>query len=130
MNIVQLVASVVLALHGLVHLIGFVVPWRLATIEGFPYHSSVLNGSWEIGDFGVRAIGIVWLVLAVGFVVAAFGVWRGESWAPLLTAVLAIVSLAVSVVGLPEASAGIAINVLILGVIGYLALTGRAALQV
>jgi hypothetical protein len=130
MNIVQLGASVVLALHGLVHLIGFVVPWRLATIEGFPYRTAVLNGSMEIGDLGVRALGVVWLVLAVGFVVAAFGVWRGESWALLLTAVLAVVSLAISVVGLPEASAGIAINLVILGVIGYLAMTGRAALQV
>lgn len=130
MNIVQLAASIVLALHGLVHLIGFVVPWRLATIDGFPYRSAVLNASMEIGDLGVRALGVVWLALAVGFVVAAFGVWRGESWALLLTAVLAVVSLAVSVVGLPEAGAGIAINLVILGVIGYLALTGRAALQV
>lgn len=130
MNIVQLAASIVLALHGLVHLIGFVVPWRLATIDGFPYRSAVLNASMEIGDLGVRALGVVWLALAVGFVVAAFGVWRGESWALLLTAVLAVVSLAVSVVGLPEAGAGIAINLVILGVIGYLAMTGRAALQV
>lgn len=130
MNIVQLAASIVLALHGLVHLIGFVVPWRLATIDGFPYHSAVLNRSLEIGDLGARALGVVWLVLAVGFIVAAFGVWRGENWALLLTAVLAVVSLAICVVGLPEAGAGIAINLVILGVIGYLAMTGRSALQV
>lgn len=129
MNIVQVAASVVLALHGLVHLIGFVVPWRIATIDGFPYRSAVLNGSMEIGDLGVRALGVAWLALAIGFVIAAFGVWRGKSWAPLLTAVLAVASLGVSVVGLPEAGAGIAINLVILGVIGYLAMTGRAALQ-
>jgi hypothetical protein len=130
MNLVQVAFSVVLALHGLIHLIGFLVPWRLATVDGFPYRSTVLNGSMEMGDVGVRALGVVWLLLAVGFVVAAFGVWRGESWALLLTAGLSVISLAVCIVGLPEASAGIAVNFVILGVSGYLAVTGRVALQV
>ncbi len=28
-------AAVLLTLHGLIHLVGFVSPWRIATLEGF-----------------------------------------------------------------------------------------------
>lgn len=76
----------------------------------------------EIGDSGARLIGLVWLALTVGFVIAGYGVWRGEPWALGLTGVLAIASLVVCVLGLPEAVAGIAINVVILGAVAYVAL--------
>src|SRR5450759_745041 len=34
---IRRIAAVLLALHGVIHLIGFVVPWRIATLEGFVY---------------------------------------------------------------------------------------------
>lgn len=37
-------AAVVVAAHGVIHLIGFVVPWRLADVEGSPYRTTVLAG--------------------------------------------------------------------------------------
>lgn len=118
---IQTVAAVLLALHGIIHLIGFVTPWRIATLQGFTYRTTALNGALEIGDSGARLIGLVWLALAIGFVAAGYGVWRGEPWALALTGVLAVVSLVVCVLGLPEAFAGIAINVVILGAVGYVA---------
>ncbi len=105
--------------HGFIHLIGFVTPWRIAVLEGFSYRTSVLGGAHDVGDFGVRLIGLVWLGLAVGFATAAHGVWRGEPWARSLAGVLAIVSLVVCTLGLPETFAGIAINVGILGAVVY-----------
>jgi hypothetical protein len=118
---IQTVAAVLLALHGVIHLIGFVTPWRIATLQGFTYRTTALNGALEIGDSGARLIGLVWLALAIGFVAADYGVWRGESWALGLTGVLAGVSLVLCVLGLPEAFAGIAINVIVLGVVAYVA---------
>jgi hypothetical protein len=110
-------AAIVVALHGVIHLIGFVVPWRLATIEGFTATTRALNGSLPVGDIGARLIGLAWLVLAIGFVVAGVAIWRDRSWALSVTAALAAASLVVCVLGLPEAAAGIAIDLAILGAI-------------
>jgi hypothetical protein len=120
MNIFQTAAAGVLAIHGFIHLIGFVVPWRLATIEGFSYRTTALNGTFEIGDLGTRLVGLVWLGLVVGFLAAGAGVWRGEPWAVPFAASLAVLSLVVCVLGLPQAGAGVAINVAILGAIAYI----------
>lgn len=124
---IRLAAVAVVAMHGAIHLIGFVVPFQVAQLEGFPYRTTVLNDSIVVGDVAVRAIGIVWLVLAVGFVIAAVGLWRGIAWAVPATAVLAIVSIVVCALGLPEAVAGIVLNALILAVIAVLSLTGIGA---
>lgn len=102
------------AAHGVIHLIGFVVPWHLAAVEGFPYRTAVLGGAGDLGDLGVRLVGIIWLACAMGFIVAAVGIGRHTSWAIPLTAALAALSLAVCVIGLPETAAGIAVNMAIL----------------
>jgi len=113
------IAAILLTLHGVIHLIGFVTPWRIATLEGFAYRTTLLNGALDVGDVGARVIGLVWLGLTLGFLAAGFGVWRGEPWAIGLTGALAIVSLVVCLLGLPETFAGIAINVMILAVLAY-----------
>lgn len=106
-------AAVALALHGLIHLIGFVVPWGLAQVEGFPYRTTALAGAIELGDAGARAVGVAWLTLAVGFVVAAVALWRREPWAVPLAVGLAVASAVVCAAGLPEAAVGIAVDVAI-----------------
>ena len=55
---IQTIVAVLLALHGVIHLIGFVTPWRIATLEGFAYRTTVFNGALDIGDIGVRVIGL------------------------------------------------------------------------
>ncbi len=118
---IRTLAAVLLAAHGLIHLIGFVTPWRIAALEGFTYRTTVLNGGLDVGEMGVRLIGMVWLSLAVGFVAAAYGVWRRARWAPGLAAVLASVSLVMCILGLPETFAGVAINVAILAIVAHAA---------
>jgi hypothetical protein len=115
------IAAVVLALHGSIHLIGFVSPWRIASVEGFAYRTTVLGSAQDVGDVGVRLIGLVWLGLAVGFLSAGYGAWRLKPWAIGLTGVLAMLSLIVCVVGLPETAAGVAIDVVILATVSYVA---------
>jgi hypothetical protein len=113
---IRSLAAVALAVHGLIHLIGFVVPWRIAELEGFPYRTTALGDTLVLGETGVRVVGVAWLVLAVGFVVAGLGVRRRDAWAIPLTAVLALASIVVCALGLPESIAGIVVNVVILGV--------------
>lgn len=114
-------AAVGLAAHGLIHLIGFVVPWRLASLESVPYRTTALNGAIELGEAGARLLGLGWLGVAVGFVVAAVGVWQGASWSLPFVAALALVSLGLCILGLPEAAAGIVVDLVILGLVGLMA---------
>ncbi len=120
--IVRLLAAALLAAHGLIHLIGFLVPWQIAQVEGFAYRTTALGGSVELGTIGAQLVGLAWLAIAVGFVVAAVGVWRRSAWALGLTGALAIASLLVCVLGLPETVAGIVVNVAILAAAAWLAL--------
>jgi hypothetical protein len=126
--VIRRIAAILLALHGVIHLIGFVTPWRIATLEGFAYRTTVLNGALDVGDAGVRVVGLVWLGLTAGFLAAGYGVWRGKRWAVGLTGVLAVVSLVVCLLGLPETFAGIAIDGVILAALAYIVfIRGRAA---
>jgi hypothetical protein len=50
-------AAVLLALHGVIHLIGFVVPWRIATLQDFAYRTTAFNGALDLGETGARVPG-------------------------------------------------------------------------
>lgn len=123
-------AAVLLAVHGLIHLIGFVVPWGIAQVEGFPYRTSVLGGAVTLDESGARLVGLAWLVLAVGFVVAGVATWRRETWAAPLTAAMAVGSIGVCALGLPEAVAGIVVNVAILAALGWAAVARGSTVRV
>lgn len=118
----RIVAGAIVAAHGLIHLIGFVVPWGVASVEGFAYRNTVLAGAVALGDAGIRALGIIWLACAVLFVIAGVGTWRRTAWSLPLAAAVAVVSLALCVLGLPETAAGIAVNAAILVAAWWLAL--------
>lgn len=119
---IRALLSVGLALHGLIHLIGFVVPWRLANLQGFPYSTTATWGRIDLGDGGARVLGLGWLFATLAFLVAATGTWNQSSWAPGVTAVAAIFSIALCILGSPSAVAGIAINGVILAAILYVEL--------
>jgi hypothetical protein len=109
----RLALSALLIAHGVAHLVGFVVPWRLMATSDVPYRTTILAGAIEVGDVGVRALGVVWLAAALAFVVlggallAGFGV---RSW---MFAVLGL-SLALCAAGWPDARIGVIVNVVVL----------------
>jgi hypothetical protein len=116
--LVRRIFALVVGLHGLVHLIGFVVPWRLATLEGFLYTTSAAWDAVELGEAGYKLVGVAWLVVATAFVVAAVGLWSSRPWAWTLTTGAALASLPLCILGSPQALAGIFVNVAILVAIG------------
>jgi hypothetical protein len=127
---IRLAGAAVVGLHGVIHFIGFVVPWRIATVEGFPYRVTALGGLADLGDVGTRVVGLLWLACAVGFIVAGIGIARRASWALQLTAVLAAVSIVLCVLGLPETTAGLVVNMGILVAVAWTKRAGTGSLAV
>jgi hypothetical protein len=109
-----LVATILLALHGLIHLMGTTVYMKLGTIAALPYKTTLLGGRWDLGERGMRAFGALWAVAAIGFVVAALALLAGWAWwQPALLAV-ALFSLMLTALDWSNAYAGALINILIL----------------
>jgi hypothetical protein len=111
---VRTVVGLLLVLHGVIHLIGFVVPWRIGEIRGFAYSTSALWGRVDLGDAGARILGAGWLLAAVAFVLAGAGVAAGAAWGLPLTMGAAAVSMVLCIMGSPAAIAGLVIDAAIL----------------
>lgn len=107
-------AAVVLAAHGLVHLLGTAVYLELAEVTEFTYKTTLLGGRVDIGTTGIRVFGLLWTVAALGFVAAAGAVLaEWEQWRPALVAVT-VFSLALTGLDYSVAYAGIGVNLGIL----------------
>lgn len=104
-----LLASAVAA-HGVAHLVGFVSAWKLAMLPELPYKTTLLAGRIDVGDAGMRIVGVLWLLLAVAFVAAAIDVATDTGWVRVMP-VAAIASLALCMTAWPEARIGVAVNV-------------------
>jgi hypothetical protein len=103
-----------LILHGVAHLVGFVVPWKLVQVEDSPYKTTLLSGRWDVGGNGIRVVGILWLLGALAFVAAGAGLLAGFAWWADTTIYATIGSLLLSVLGWPDSRIGAVINVLLL----------------
>ena len=123
------VFAVFMALHGLVHVVGFTVPWGLGGPRGVGYSTLILNRSVEVGDTAVKFLGFVWLAAAIAFVIVAVMIWRGYPWALRSTVTLLIGSLVLCTIGLPGAVMGLAIDVALLVLLAFASekLFGRPA---
>ena len=107
--------AIFLALHGIVHWIGFAVPWKLITMnKRVPYDTTILWGGVDLGDTGMRLEGLLWLPAIALFVAAAYAVWLGRSWAVPVVAVASAFSLVICVLAMPQAVIGAVINIAIL----------------
>jgi hypothetical protein len=84
-RILSVSVAVIAILHGLIHLMGFVAYWPLGNVPDLPYKTSLLNGRWEVGAAGMRLFSLLWLLAALGWVVAGvLLVFKQPSWAPLM----------------------------------------------
>jgi hypothetical protein len=104
-----------LLVHGIAHLVGFVVPWRLVTSSEVPYRTTLLGV--DIGPAGVRAVGIAWLLAAILFVALAASVLGHASWPLQGVLTLMGVSVALCVLGLPESRPGLVMNAAIVALL-------------
>jgi hypothetical protein len=109
--------AIVLAVHGIAHLPGFLVPWRISSPPDLPYQTRLLSGTLEVGDLGARVIGVLWMMAALAFGAAAVATYRGAPrWATFALAVV-LFSLILSALGWPASRIGLAVNVVLVVVL-------------
>jgi hypothetical protein len=110
--------AVLMGLHGVAHLVGFVGAWQLAGPEStIRYRTTLLSGRLRLGGAGVRAMGMFWLIAAVAFVLVASAALLNQPWWILGAFGTALFSLMLCIVALPETRIGIGVNFLLLGLL-------------
>lgn len=111
---IPVIFAIFLLMHGVAHLVGFVVPWRITTLKEMPYKTTILVDAIDVGDNGIRAVGILWLTGALAFVASAVGLFTLQSWWQSVTVASAAFSFFLCIVGLPDSRIGLFVNMVIL----------------
>lgn len=107
----RLAAALFLTLHGIAHLVGFRAAFWPA--PGLPVRSSLFSGVLGVGYFGTRALGVIWLLLALGYLLSTFlFLRRSPSWSA-ATLGVTCTSIIMCVLFWPEARIGLAIDVVL-----------------
>ncbi len=110
--------------HGIAHVPGFLVPWRLMSSPEMPYTTAILSGRWDVGPIGIRVVGIAWLLAGLVFVTAAVAYTGSVTSAVTLIASITLASLALCVLNWPLSRIGVFVNLVVilsLPLIGQLA---------
>ncbi len=124
MTVVRVGVAGLLLAHGIAHLPGVAVAWRLLSSPDVPYHTVLLGGRVDIGDTGMRLMGLCWLACGAAFVVAAAAWWWQWPSASLVIAASAAASLLLCALEYRDAWIGLILNVVLLaaapGLAGWL----------
>lgn len=107
----------VMVLHGIAHLVGFIAPWRLIDMENLPYKTTVLGGTIDLGDRGIRLVGILWLIATIAFAASAIGLLTHATWWLGLALSSVALSLVLTLAEWPLTKIGVAVNVALLGIL-------------
>lgn len=108
------VVAGIVGVHGLIHLMGFVAYWPLAVVTELPYKTTLAGGAWNVGAVGMKLFGVVWLLVALGFLAALGGFFLGQSWWRPVMVATSLVSTAVIALDWAPAFRGAYVNVAIL----------------
>jgi hypothetical protein len=107
--------------HGLAHLVGFAVPWQLMKAPDLPKRTTIFGSAIDLGQQGMRAYGLLWLLMALVFVVAAGALAAQVPQWTVIAALAVTVSTVLCIASLPEAKVGLWLNV---GLIVLLVIAG------
>jgi membrane glycosyltransferase len=106
------VIGILLILHGLIHLLGFLTSWDLVEVPGLSRTPTIFTDDPPVGV--LRDLGILWLAGLIAFSLAGYAVIRGLRWWEGLTFVSAIVSFIATLFWIHEAWFGTILNGLII----------------
>jgi hypothetical protein len=112
--IMRMVIGAFLLGHAIAHLPGFLVDLRLRSFPELPFRTTVLGGSADIGEFGIKILGLAWLMLAIALSVVAFATFARLSWWQPFAYVTIGLSIVLCLLGWPEARLGLLANFVLL----------------
>lgn len=110
----QIAFAILMGLHGLAHMPGVLSSWRLKEFPDVPYSTTLFRGGLEIGESGRKIAGLLWLLTALGFLIASYGAVTAADWWWWAALMTSIASLILSAAELPAARVGLLVNAVIL----------------
>ena len=104
--------GVLLVLHGIAHSLGFVAAWQLSAEVA--YKTTIMGGRVDVGDTGIRILGLLWLLIAAAFVFAGILTMLGHpAWLPAALGA-ATASIVLCATELPDARVGLVLSTAIM----------------
>jgi hypothetical protein len=107
----HILLALILFGHGVAHLPGFLVFWKLTMFEEMPYKTTILAGNVNVGDVGIRVVGGLWLAVALAFAASGIGTGMRLPWWQPVTLITSVFSLLLCIVDWPDARFGVFINI-------------------
>ena len=107
----RILVALILLGHGFAHIPGFLVAWRLASLRELPYRTTVLANSLNVGEWGIRVLGALWLIAALAFAACGMGALGRASWWLPVAVIAAAVSVDLCILGWPDSRIGAFVNV-------------------
>ena len=111
--------SALLIVHGLVHILGFLIFFEIMEVDTLKYTTRVLWGRINVGKIGIRLLGVVWLLVMVAFIAAGIGLLVSAPWWISLTLGAAAVSTVLCLLGMPDTVFGLLINIIIFALLYF-----------
>jgi hypothetical protein len=111
--------AAMLAAHGVAHIPGFVVSWRVGVLPELPYTTTILAERFDVGDAGIRVVGLLWLLACLGFLNAAVLVTMRVPSAYRVTLFMTVASFALCAVGWPDSRIGLWVNVVLAALLAF-----------
>jgi hypothetical protein len=111
-DVMRIALALFLFAHGIAHLVGFVGTFQLS--PNVPFNPRVLGGAATADGLTLKAYGVSWLLLALGFAVVAAGALLGAPWWMPAAVEVTVISLVLCTLGWPEARIGFFLNVALL----------------
>ena len=104
----RIAIAALLAIHGLIHLLGFVQPWKLAKVEQLSGRAIV-----PLSDVGGRVVGLCWLLAALLLIAASASRLAEREWWWTFGALGIALSQALIILQWGDAKAGTVANLLL-----------------
>ena len=104
--------ALLLVAHGVAHLVGFGHAWHLLSPDPLPIQTTLFDRV-DIGEAGMRSLGVVWLVIGLAFIVSGGAALLKAGWWMVAAATAATLSIVICTLAQPDANVGLALDVLI-----------------
>jgi hypothetical protein len=104
----HIVLAVLVAVHALAHMVGFAAPFGY--LKNPPPDPALLQ-RMGLSAAGSKALGVLWLIAMMVFIVAAVGLFRRSDWWPRVMIGACLLSILLTATFLPYAKFGLAVDI-------------------